>query len=462
MPVAVNARHSNARELRAGKEPFPWRSFALIVGFALVLRLLFSWLIANTYDYDEFVILQLGRAFAHGAVPYAGFAFYHPPGILFLMRALSPITDLWWPAARVLSSLVDAATAGLVFWVGLNVFDKRRATLAGVVYAVSPVALLAGARVNQDVLLTFFGMLGLAVLIASPRAAAAVAAGVCLALALWIKYPAALFLPVYALAAPRRVVPMAAGFVGALAALLATISGQLHAFYHDTVAFQQHRWSMKLPVRLETLSLYWLVFNPLAVAGAMRYRRRVWLVAGFVLGGAFVFASQVYYHYFVPIVPFAALLSAPVVAWLIDALPRHVRPGWKAFGVAGLVIALALGMGIDRGGSSPLYITAAHLSSLRSSIRTLDRVSRPGEPILADRLEYAYLARRPELNNYFWSRGPSVNARHLEAIVPRAEAVVLSRGASSGYPRGFVPYLDHHFRVIARNPGTDVIWRVPR
>jgi len=54
------------------------------------------------------------------------------------------------------------------------------------------------------------------------------------------------------------------------------------------------------------------LIGTLAVLALRRGRQPLWLLGGFGLGGAFVFASQSYYHYFVPVISFAALLAAPL------------------------------------------------------------------------------------------------------------------------------------------------------
>jgi hypothetical protein len=68
---------------------------------------------------------------------------------------------------------------------------------------------------------------------------------------------------------------------------------------------------------------------------------------------------------------------------------------------------------------------------------------------LGDRDEYAYLAGRPSVAHYFWNVGVLVNARYLERRLSRAGAVVLSQGASSGYPAGFEQYLDARYPRVS-------------
>ena len=76
--------------------------------------------------------------------------------------------------------------------------------IAGVLYAVNPLALVSSSRVGQDPLITLLGVAGLALLLTRSSWGAAALAGACLGLALWIKYPAVYFVPIFVLAAPRR------------------------------------------------------------------------------------------------------------------------------------------------------------------------------------------------------------------------------------------------------------------
>src|SRR5438270_10824334 len=91
------------------------RDILAALAVALFLRLAFALVVSDTYDYDEFVILQLARDFSHGSVPYRDFMFFHPPGALYIFRVLQPATDLWWPLGRVFTLLLDTATAALVW-----------------------------------------------------------------------------------------------------------------------------------------------------------------------------------------------------------------------------------------------------------------------------------------------------------------------------------------------------------
>jgi len=119
--------------------------FLLVIACALTARAAFGLLVANTYDYDEFVTLLLARDYAHGQTPYRDFMLFQPPGVLVVFRLLQPLTSFWWPVGRIFTMCVDTATAGLVWKIGKVIFERRIALLAGLLYAISPLALIASA-----------------------------------------------------------------------------------------------------------------------------------------------------------------------------------------------------------------------------------------------------------------------------------------------------------------------------
>jgi hypothetical protein len=417
---------------------------------ALALRLTFTAAIGRTFDFDEFVLLLLGRDYSRGAIPYSGFMFFHPPGILLLLRATQPITAAWWPLARIGTALIDAGTCALVFRIGRRLFDSRTAVVAAILYGVSPLALVSAARLGQDPILTFLVVLGVALLVDTEGAAGALAAGACLALATWVKYPAAVFLPTYLVFARKRAPAVLLGSVVAGVLLLLPFLPEIHPLVRQTIRFQSRRWKMQLDVRLLTAVIWWPAVNPFATISVLQ-RRPLALRVGFATGAVFLVASQVYYHYFVPIEPFAALLGAPLALRPFGSTRRAV-PALTA--VALFVAGWALWLNV--GGPSPLYVTAAHLSDVQPAVSLLKRQVPPKGAVLGDQLEYAYLADRPALDDYFWNIGPLVNARYLERRVPSAAAVVMSHGASSGYPKGFQSWLDARFR--RHNVGTATVW----
>jgi Dolichyl-phosphate-mannose-protein mannosyltransferase len=425
------------------------RDFMAVLGFALALRVLFLLLTADTYDYDEFVLLTLARDWAHGAMPYRDFMFFHPPGALAVLRLIEPATAVWWPAARLLSILIDVSTACIVFKLGTLLWDRRGALASGLIYSLSPLAMVSAVRVGQDPMITMLGMGGLLALLSGRTWRWAIVAGVCLGAGVWIKYPALYFVPIYVLAAPRLAIVVLPAAMASLIACGVPFSGNLQAVWDQTVVFQRTRYLMEGSTRLWTTLFWWLGINPLAVVGIFRRLAPLWLTAAFLLGGLFGFNSQVYYHYFVPVVPFACLLAGPIVA----RLRRRAAAALAAIGVA---LAIVWGMALDNAGEAPLFVTAAHLSRVAPVVTLLRNDTPAGSTILADRYEYAYLSNRQALAHYFWNIGVLVDPYYLERRLSQAAAAVQSSGASSGFPARVTGELDR--TMVRVHVGSTAVW----
>lgn len=410
------------------------RDLLIVLGWALGLRVLFALLTSDTYDSDEFVVLSLGHRLAEGAVPYRDFMLFHPPGMVVILSALQPLTSLWWPSARVLVLLVDTTTAALVWRIGLELYGRRGALAAGVLYGASPLALITAVRVGPDPFITMLGVAGLALLVIGQSQRSALLAGACLALAIWFKYPALLFLPIYVLAAPRRALASVVSTVLVTLLLFAPFAPTIHALFQQTVVWQRDRPAVALDQRLRNLALYWLLLNAPAVPALSLIRRPRWPIVGFCLGGAFILSPQVYYHYLLPIVPFAALLAAPVVVRFSRSVRFALLP-------AALALTVAWAMAVEFGSARMrLGVAAFHLSEIRPVVRLLERSTASGGYVLTDRLEYTYLANRPNLSDYYWNLQRVVSAGYLERRLRGVRVVIVTHGSQS-YPSGFLHYL---------------------
>jgi MFS family permease len=448
MPEAMlrpNVGHASGRRSFIDRH----RDLMVVLGFALALRVLFLLVTADTYDYDEFVLLTLARDWTHGAVPYRDFMFFHPPGALAVLRLIEPATAMWWPAARLLSVLIDVSTAGIVFKLGTLMWDRRGALASGVLYGLSPLAMVSAVRVGQDPMITILGTGGLLALLAGRTWRWAIVAGVCLGAGIWIKYPALYFVPIYVLAAPRLAIVALPASVASLMVLGVPFSGNLQAIWDQTVVFQRTRYLMEGSSRLWTTLFWWLGINPFAVVGAIRRHAPLWLIAAFLLGGLFGLDSQVYYHYFVPVVPFACLLAGPIVAKL-------ARRAIAALAGIGVALAVIWAVALDNAGEAPLFVTAAHLSRVAPVVTLLRKDTPANSSVLADRYEYAYLSNRTALAHYFWNIGVLVDPYYLERRLPQAAAVVMSSGASSGFPVGLTGELDQTMRQV--RVGSIAVW----
>ncbi|HEX8917534.1 MAG TPA: glycosyltransferase family 39 protein [Chloroflexota bacterium] len=416
-----------------------------VFGFALGLRLILSLLLSDTFDKDEFVYLALGRDVAHGAVPYRDFAFFHPPGILFLTALLNPLTEIWWPLARLFDVLVDSVTALLVWRIGTYLYDRRTALAAGVLYAVNPIVLVSAVRVDQEAIMTLLCVSGLTLLLGKQSSRWAIVAGACLGTAFWIKYPMLIFLPVYLLAARRRAIACLLGFVGVGGMLFLPYLDNIRRLYDETVVWQLvQRYHTPIVSRLETSVICWLALNPFAVAAvARRNIKPLWLVSGFASGGIFIFTASAYPHYFVTVAPFGALLGAPVAS-------RFVRLGRRAVVLGSMAIAVILA-GCLNLVTAQTFIPASHFSAIHPIVQLIDRTSPPGTPILGNRFEFAYLAGRPWVAHYFWDTRTTVTAQGLDrALRPQSTVVLYPSTSPFSFPAGLKSYLDSRYAESQR------------
>jgi len=472
----------------------PLQIFAL----ALALRLLVAVLTANLYDPDEFVYLTLARAVAHGAVPYRDFVFFHPPGFLIILRALNPLITLWWPSARIAGMLVDSLTAVVVWRLGRQLYGRKEALAAGLIYAANPVAMITSVRVLQEPYVTFAGVAALTLLLARRSVWSAAGAGILVGIAVWIKYPALIFLGAGMLANPRRVLPLVAAAAATIALLFAPEAALFHRFWSDTVLWQLSRPAGAFSDRLRITVSFLVLANPLVL---FAWRERRWFLwFGYAAGAVFLLASHTYYHYFLLSVPFAALLGAPVAVrvlrvirnrYWVDRLRaasaglaianRHYDTQWgvgtrwsagdsglterglrisrREIAAAALALATLWGAGVGLAGPGTTLVSSAALSTVAPVARYLDRLSHPGQAILGDRFEYAFLAGRVPYDDYYWNLVRSIRPRHLEADLD-ARAVVRTGGEWQSFPPGLVHYLSRHYPHF--HVGTATVWDVAR
>jgi len=108
-------------------------------------------------------------------------------------------------------------------------------------------------------------------------------------------------------------------------------------------------------------------------------------------------------------------------------------------------------------GPLSLFITASHLSSVQTTARALDRWTSPHTPILTDQFEYAFLASRKPVSDYFWNMSGVAPARVLEDRLPSGGAVVVTERVAPTYPSGFTSFLAGK-RYVHLQSGNTQIW----
>ena len=119
----------------------------------------------------------------------------------------------------------------------------------------------------------------------------------------------------------------------------------------------------------------------------------------------------------------------------LNDAPRLRKFAARPVGVAGVDERGRPGRGGDRGGDGVV------------------------QPVLTDQFEYAYLAHRPSASDYFWDMQGTTDARTLEQRLVPGDAVVATF-EGSGFPPGFVPYLEKRHYPEVRTPAA-TIWLIP-
>ncbi len=288
-------------------------AFALCLSGALALR-------APAYgmplDRDAAVYQVIGRALRDGEMPYVDLVDHKQP----LVYPVYALIDLVAPgsiaAPRVVSALMAAIAAVLVFVLLRG--GARGATAAALVIVIGASRYVQGFDLNTEHLLLVIDTLPIVVALMWPRAAFLV--GVLCGLAILTKAVALLLVPAAIIPLARSLWPrFAAGLAVPLLVAALLYLGRLGDLWEWNVAYNANYASvLSLGDRLERLrgqGAPMLLIAVSAVAAVISLRRRdrlavtltVWL-AGAVLGA--LAGGYAYAHYFVPIiVPAAALIA---------------------------------------------------------------------------------------------------------------------------------------------------------
>ncbi|GEM_PF-3237390 len=416
-----------------------WAS--LVFAASLAAQGAYSFIAHGTYDYDEFVYLLLGRAIAHGHVPYRDFLFYHPPGIIVTMAAMNGLIEHWWVAGRALSLLLAAGTCALVYLAARRLASRPVAVTAGLLCACSPIMLTTGTRIMPDIYVAFFTFLATYLLLVSENRRWAVLAGISFGIAIIFKYPAILTLPACLLLAGKRRSPVFLGvMLATVALLLLPLLPEWQQYLTDTVVFQSGRSAEPIVTRFLGVVLFAVVFQPLAAFGAFVRPRRAWLLVGYLAAFLYVGTPQVYYHYMAPMIPFASILGA---LYLASLKPVNIKVLVPAAAVGAACLTLIWASIIEyTPGQSPFHLTAAQVTNVLPVEHWVKRHVPRGGVILDDRPEVPFLSGRLNCSNYFWNDATQMTSDQLDHCLTQVRFVVHSYGPASGFPPGFLSQLD--------------------
>lgn len=180
------------------------RAVLWVAGVALALRVAFVFwapagLVSDADFYHGHALALLngnGYTNADGSL-----AVLWMPGWPAFLAALYSVFGPLVRAAQLANALLGAGTAALVYLLGVRLFDRRTALVAGALYAVWPGVVFYVAVLFSETLFTamFTSAILLTVIAAQTgRAAWLAAAALALALTLWVRSEPIAFLPVFA------------------------------------------------------------------------------------------------------------------------------------------------------------------------------------------------------------------------------------------------------------------------
>ena len=291
-------------------------AFALCLSGALALR-------ASAYglplDRDAAVYQVIGHALRDGELPYVDLIDHKQPLIYPVYTLIDWVAPGSVAAPRVVSALVSAIAAALVFWLLRG--GARGATAAALVVVLGSSRFVQGFDLNTEHLLLVTGTLPIILALMRPRAAFVI--GLLCGFAILTKAVAVLLIPAALFALLRgggKLSRFVAGLALPLLALALLYVTHLGDLWEWNVAYNVDYASvLSVGDRIEALrgqSASLLLIAVATVAAAALWVQRgdtltstlaLWLT-GAVLGA--LAGGYAYAHYFVPIiVPAAALIA---------------------------------------------------------------------------------------------------------------------------------------------------------
>jgi hypothetical protein len=362
--------------------------FAAVVGLAFVLRLAgVGFGLPHVYHQDEPILVN--HAMSIGAGGWNTHFFVIPPFTVYFLFGLYGVfffagkaAGLFTDAAHfalsfvrdpsafyligrfVLGVLFGTATIALVAGLGARFFSKRTGLWAAVFLALCPLHVQHSHYLYADIPVTFAVTAFLYFLLAAAKEPAAknfLMAGLMLGWAVSVKYTAAYFAPVAALAAwsAGGFKKTAALFIAAAAAYTVIAPFTFldwPEFYRQMLRQAGAEGSVGLAHHFSYSILQgagW-PFVLLAAAGAGRLwktqRREAILIMGAVLWFYFVNAkfSQPFARYMLPVIPALSLMAGAGCEWASEKLARHklARNALWTLAAASLAIPALYGDGL--------------------------------------------------------------------------------------------------------------------
>src|SRR5438105_2807527 len=459
---------------------------ATLIGVAIFLGLALITLGAGLRDWDEGVYWQSLRALTRGETLFSSVFASQPPGFYF---ALLP----FYAAARSIESLRIAVllmtSAGLVaiYFAGRSLAGQEAGLVATLLVATSPLFVLQSTVAQADAPAVGLAVVAVAFALASANSppssggrwylAFAATSGLTLALATGVKLfsPLALIPILITLvrARPHRIstwVAFAGGLlVGgtliALPAIAAPAAAWRELTFHgaSTRSFHFSTANLGLLLRPRELPLEALAAAGAIVAIMKRDRRILAPLAWAVVSvGAILFYQPLFSHHLVLVPPSLALTAA--VGFASISLPRAVSlPLSRTFGVAAILLAAAIGIGISVRDALQVAKPDVRDQTIAAAVRS---ESLPGDFVITDNLFAVALAGRDV-------PGPVVDTSHqridaglltvndLDAAANRYRVnLILVDGSRLTSIPGFSAWLAAHYRALREvEPGAILYFR---
>lgn len=361
--------------------PISRRQTALLLGIVLGVLCIALPIITYPLGRDQGEFAVLGRGLLWGRTPYIDLWNPKPPAVFYVYALFIGLFGRTTEAIRLIDFALYPLLALLVFDIGRRLMSVAvglwAALLLGVFYfgetfwtltqndgiAMLPMALSAWLA-----LLAVTTVPAVTGQEAQRRALLLIFSGVSAGVAIWFKYPFALFAAAVGLWAIARLWPQrrqavwavlvfgagaAAVLVGgvlylaALGALDAWLESVRVTSAYTTLGFEPRTLLETMAASLQFRWLHWGILVVLALPGLFVFRRRalplLWLAAS--VGALLVQAKGYDYHY-LPMLPPLALFGAAGVGWWAARLHQAVRrTAWahvaQGLLTAGLLLALA-------------------------------------------------------------------------------------------------------------------------
>jgi hypothetical protein len=380
-------------------------------------------------DGDEGVYAYASRLAVHGQVPYRDFFYEQTPLLPYVYGAWIGVTGESWYGLRLLSALLATAVGAVLYVHASRRFGRPAALLGLILYAASALVFGYFVLVKTFALATLL-LLAAFVLVDRPAASRrfVIGAGVLAGLAVDVRLVVLAAVPALLVAARDRIA-FAEGCALGLVPSFVLLMVAPREFVFDNLGYHLAKDSQSLGEDLaqkartlgnllglgSTDHLAGLQVAVLLVAAAaatvLLRRLPLALWVALLLAVGCLAPSPTYAQYFSVVVPFAVL-------GLLEAWPRRAPAALLAVAVVYGVLG-ALDVSRQRAGDP---VAKPSIGSVQAVAREVDRLTRPGERVLASWPGYLFgthARAEPDYTNHF----APVAAAKLSAAERRRDRV---------------------------------------